>query len=109
MSGAADWTERHRPTSEHQLEGNEPQRRKIREWLDGWVNGQPKKKEFSWLGHPVWVKLLLPEPSHRTWVGPSLNSMLAILETLYPYARQPHNHPLIALCFMTRQNLNNEH
>ena len=34
---------------------------------------------------------LLPEPSHRTWVGPSLNSMLAILETLYPYARQPQS------------------
>ena len=37
MSGASDWTERHRPTSEHQLEGNDVQRRKIREWLDGWV------------------------------------------------------------------------
>ena len=52
MSGAADWTERHRPTSEHQLEGNEPQRRKIREWLDGWVNGQPKKKGILLVGPP---------------------------------------------------------
>ena len=52
MSGASDWTERHRPTSEHQLEGNEPQRRKIREWLDGWVNGQPKKKGILLVGPP---------------------------------------------------------
>ena len=52
MSGASDWTERHRPTSEHQLEGNDPQRRKIREWLDGWVNGQPKKKGILLIGPP---------------------------------------------------------
>ncbi len=52
MSGASDWTERHRPTSEHQLEGNEIQRRKIREWLDGWINGQPKKKGILLVGPP---------------------------------------------------------
>ena len=52
MSGASDWTERHRPTSEHQLEGNDSQRRKIREWLDGWVNGQPKKKGILLIGPP---------------------------------------------------------
>ena len=52
MSGASDWTERHRHTSEHQLEGNESQRRKIREWLDGWVKGQPKKKGILLVGPP---------------------------------------------------------
>ena len=52
MSGASDWTERHRPTSEHQLEGNESQRRNIREWLDGWVKGQPKKKGILLVGPP---------------------------------------------------------
>ena len=52
MSGASDWTERHRPISEHQLEGNEVQRRKIREWLDGWVSGQPKKKGILLVGPP---------------------------------------------------------
>lgn len=52
MTGASDWTERHRPTSEHQLEGNDAQRRKIREWLDGWVNGQPKKKGILLIGPP---------------------------------------------------------
>jgi replication factor C large subunit len=52
MSGASDWTERHRPMSEHQLEGNEIQRRHIREWLDGWVNGNPKKKGILLVGPP---------------------------------------------------------
>ena len=52
MTGASDWTERHRPTTEHQLEGNEGQRRKIREWLDDWVKGQPKKKGILLVGPP---------------------------------------------------------
>jgi len=52
MSGASDWTERHRPIAEHQLEGNEIQRRQIREWLDGWVNGNPKKKGILLVGPP---------------------------------------------------------
>ena len=52
MSGASDWTERHRPMSEHQLEGNEIQRRHIREWLDGWVAGKPKKKGILLVGPP---------------------------------------------------------
>ena len=56
MSGASDWTERHRPTSEHQLEGNDVQRRKIREWLDGWVSGQPKKKGILLVGPLVLAK-----------------------------------------------------
>jgi len=52
MSGASDWTERHRPMSEHQLEGNEIQRRQIREWLDGWIAGNPKKKGILLVGPP---------------------------------------------------------
>ena len=40
---ASDWTERHRPMSERQLEGNEGQRKKIRVWLDQWKEGRPKK------------------------------------------------------------------
>ena len=39
---ASDWTERHRPLSERQLEGNEGQRQKIRSWLDQWKEGRPK-------------------------------------------------------------------
>ena len=53
MSGASDWTERHRPMSEHQLEGNEIQRRQIREWLDGWINGNPKTVSYTHLTLPT--------------------------------------------------------
>ncbi len=52
MSGVSDWTERHRPTSERQLEGNEVQRRKIRSWLDDWQSGTPKKKALLLVGPP---------------------------------------------------------
>ncbi len=53
MSGPpSDWTERHRPKSEQQLEGNEVQRRKIRTWLDEWKAGSPKKKALLLVGPP---------------------------------------------------------
>ena len=43
MAEVSDWTERHRPTSESHLEGNEAQRQKIRKWLDDWKTGVQKK------------------------------------------------------------------
>ena len=52
MSKASDWTERHRPSSEQLLEGNEVQRRKIRAWLDEWQNGAPKRKAILLIGPP---------------------------------------------------------
>ena len=52
MAGVTDWTERHRPSSERQLEGNEVQRRKIRAWLDEWKNGKPRKKALLLVGPP---------------------------------------------------------
>ena len=52
MAGVTDWTERHRPSSERQLEGNEVQRRKIRAWLDEWKNGNPRKKALLLVGPP---------------------------------------------------------
>ncbi len=48
----SDWTERHRPISERQLEGNEPQRQKIRSWLDQWKEGRPKKPGLLLIGPP---------------------------------------------------------
>jgi replication factor C large subunit len=44
MPEVSDWTERHRPTSERHLEGNEVQRRKIRAWLDDWQNRHAEKE-----------------------------------------------------------------
>ena len=52
MAGISDWTERHRPSSERHLEGNEVQRRKIRAWLDEWKNGTPRKKALLLVGPP---------------------------------------------------------
>ena len=49
---ASDWTERYRPSSERELEGNEANRRKIREWLDGWSDGIPKKPGLLLIGPP---------------------------------------------------------
>ena len=49
---ASDWTERHRPLSENQLEGNEAQRKKIRTWLDQWQTGSPDKPGLLLIGPP---------------------------------------------------------
>lgn len=49
---ASDWTERHRPASERQLEGNEAQRKKIRTWLDQWQDGIPDKPGILLIGPP---------------------------------------------------------
>ena len=49
---ASDWTERHRPLSENQLEGNEAQRKKIRTWLDKWQAGVPDKPGLLLIGPP---------------------------------------------------------
>jgi len=52
MAEVSDWTERHRPTSESHLEGNEAQRQKIRKWLDDWKTGVPKNKAILLVGPP---------------------------------------------------------
>ena len=49
---ASDWTERYRPASEIELEGNESQRKKIRSWLDQWVLGRPNKPGILLIGPP---------------------------------------------------------
>jgi replication factor C large subunit len=52
MGDVSDWTERYRPVSEVQLEGNETQRRQIRKWLDEWKSGTPSKKALLLVGPP---------------------------------------------------------
>lgn len=52
MDVVSDWTERHRPRSELELEGNESERTKIRQWLAKWRNGSPKKKGILLVGPP---------------------------------------------------------
>jgi len=52
MAKVSDWTERYRPISESHLEGNESQRRKIRDWLTEWQDGMPRKKALLLVGPP---------------------------------------------------------
>ena len=48
----SDWTERYRPETERQLEGNESNRKIIRNWLEQWQNGRPKKPGLLLVGPP---------------------------------------------------------
>ena len=47
-----DWTERYRPKSERHLEGNEAQRKRIRQWLQQWGEGKPEKVGILLTGPP---------------------------------------------------------
>ena len=47
-----DWTERHRPISTIELEGNMARRKTISTWLQDWIKGEPKKKGLLLVGPP---------------------------------------------------------
>ena len=47
-----DWTERYRPVNTEQLEGNDTQRKRIRNWLTAWERGIPKKRGLLLTGPP---------------------------------------------------------
>ena len=50
-----DWTERYRPTSIGEMEGNESQLRKIRNWLEQWNSPNPPEKKGILLSGPPGV------------------------------------------------------
>ena len=47
-----DWTERYRPTATRELEGNDTQRKRIRNWLTSWEQGVPNKRGMLLSGPP---------------------------------------------------------
>ena len=47
-----DWTERYRPQSSRELEGNDTQRKRIRNWLTAWEKGVPDKRGMLLSGPP---------------------------------------------------------
>ena len=47
-----DWTERYRPQTTRELEGNDTQRKRIRNWLTGWDKGVPDKRGMLLTGPP---------------------------------------------------------
>ena len=50
-----DWTERYRPTSIGEMEGNETQLRRIRTWLEQWDSTKPPEKKGILLSGPPGV------------------------------------------------------
>ncbi len=47
-----DWTERYRPSNTKELEGNDTQRKRIRNWLTAWERGIPNKRGMLLAGPP---------------------------------------------------------
>lgn len=47
-----DWTERYRPSNSKELEGNDTQRKRIRNWLTSWERGTPNKRGLMLTGPP---------------------------------------------------------
>ncbi len=47
-----DWTERYRPRTTRDLEGNDTQRKRIRNWLTTWERGIPEKRGMLLTGPP---------------------------------------------------------
>ena len=73
VSGAEsieDWTEKYRPTSMSQMEGNDSQLRMIAQWLDRWASGKiPDKRGLLLVGPPRSGKdNPCKSSSQRTWL-----------------------------------------
>ncbi len=54
-SGEDDWTERYRPTTLSEMEGNGDKLRRVRIWLEGWDSGKAPKKRGMLLSGPPGV------------------------------------------------------